>query len=171
MFDLSQLRPYKDSMKNILFLSTIFFLVASKANMKLVAPITGAYQGAFMDFGPTASEVTEEKIDAYQNLSGRKAVWAYFANDWLGGKIEFPQASAQLIHDKGLIPYVRLMPWSVMVGNAKKADPIFPMQSFLNGTHDAQLKKYFHAVKVFNAPIMMEFGPEVNGDWFPLTGR
>ncbi len=153
----------------ILILITLLFFVAN-STAKLLAPTNGFYQGAFMDFGPTASEVTETKIDSYQNLSGRKAVWAYFANDWIDGKIEFPKKSAQIIRDKGLVPYVRLMPWSVMVGSAKQADTIFSMQSFLNGTHDVQLRNYFQAVKDFGSPIMMEFGPEVNGDWFPWNG-
>lgn len=143
---------------------------APTSALKLAPPATGAYHGAFMDFGPTASLVTSEKIQIYHQAAGKKAVWAYFANDWLDGKIIFPLESVRIIKSEGLIPYMRLMPWSQMAGSAVKADPHFNMQSFLDGQHDQQLKAFFSQAKT-EGPLMMEFGPEVNGDWFPWNGK
>ncbi len=154
------------------FLIVFSFLTTTLAadGLKLIPPLHGAYQGAFMDFGPTASAVTAEKIQLYEQTINKKSIWAYFANDWLDGKIIFPRESAEIIRNEKLIPYIRLMPWSNMSASVTKADPIFYMQSFLDGKHDAQLKTYFTAAKDFNGPLMMEFCPEVNGDWFPWNG-
>ena len=161
-------------MKNsvLLFAAILTQTILSQAadNLKVIAPATGAYHGAFMDFGPTASAVSVEKIQAYQQIVNKKAVWAYFANDWLDGKIIFPLESAEIIRNEKLIPYIRLMPWSKMSANANQADPVFSMQTFLDGKHTEALRTYFTAAKNFSGPLIMEFGPEVNGDWFPWNG-
>lgn len=156
----------------LVFAAVLTFSHFSKASasLKVIAPTLGAYHGAFMDFGPDASAVTAEKIHTYQQTINKKAAWAYFANDWLDGKIIFPLMSAEIIRNEKLIPYIRLMPWSKMSTKVNQADPIFSMQTFLDGKHTEALRDYFTAAKNFSGPLMMEFGPEVNGDWFPWNG-
>jgi hypothetical protein len=157
----------------IIFIVVMYFFsqkVFSQEILKILPPEEGAYQGAFMDFGATAEEVTKERLVNYQNLTGKKSVWAYFANDWLDGKITFPTQSVDIIRQQNLIPIMRLLPWSEMLDHANSADPIFSMKSFLQGKHDKALHAYFNVAKDYG-PIMMEFCPEVNGDWFPWNGR
>ena len=138
---------------------------------QLLPPTTGAYQGAYADFGPMANEVTVQRIQEFEGLAGKKIVWAYFANDWLDGQILFPQQNVDACISSGVIPYIRLMPWSESKAQATDKDPNFSMDQFLNGDHDQALRAYAVAAKAVNTQLMLEFGPEVNGDWFPWNGR
>ena len=153
-----------------IFLLLTFLSVSVFAQNKIQPPAWGAYHGAYMDFGATASEVNREKIREYHELAGKKAAWAYFANDWLDGKIVFPRESVNIIESEGLVPYLRLLPWSIMSAKVTKADPVFNMASLISGKHDKALKEFFLQARE-HGPLMMEFGPEVNGDWFPWNGR
>lgn len=107
----------------ILFLQTA---VAFGQDMgKVVAPSERqAYLGAFADFGGTESEVTTEKIEAYSRLIGKKIAWAYFGNNWLDGRIVFPQAAVEACLQAGVIPYIRFSPYHM------GASPRFRKKSF-----------------------------------------
>ncbi len=153
-----------------MFLAQLIFL-SKLISAQLLPPDVGAYQGAYADFGPMANEVTVERIQEFESLSGKKIVWAYFANDWLDGKIVFPQDNVDACITAGVIPYIRLMPWSESKAQAEASDPYFSMDQFLNGDHDEALKKYARLAKATKSQLMLEFGPEVNGDWFPWNGR
>jgi hypothetical protein len=138
---------------------------------KLVAPPPGTvYHGAYPDFGPTASKVTAQAIQQFQDLANKRVAWAYFSNDWLDGNITFPTASVNACKDAGTTPYIRMMPWSRMEGGSVP-DPVFTHSRFLRGDFDGPLRQWMRQARSFASPILVEFGPEVNGDWFPWNGR
>ncbi len=151
----------------------LIFVLTNQAyaqSLKVVPPPEGsAYFGAFADFGPLEVEVTDEKISRFAELSGRKIAWAYFSNHWLGGKIEFPEAAIDVCVRQGVIPYIRFSPWSEMEQNQK--DPLISMQKIIDGDFDDQLVAWAQKAKSKNVAIMMELGPEVNGNWFPWNGK
>lgn len=146
-------------------------LLASTAQAQvLVPPENGAYVGAFADFGPSANEVSVAAIDDYQHSIGKNLTWAYFANDWLDGEVAFPHQNVQACREAGVIPYIRMMPWSRMEGGSEP-DPVFTMSRFLRGDFDDALYEWSKAAKNSGGPLMVEFGPEVNGKWFPWNGK
>ncbi len=152
----------------------IFFFIlltslTSVAAIKVLPPETGAYQGAYADFGATEDQVSEEKIDQFQALSGKKLAWAYFSNHWLNGVIQFPKEAVEICKKKNTIPYIRLSPWSEMEQSQK--DKIFTMQVILEGKFDEPLRAWARDARDAKTAIMIEFGPEVNGDWFPWNGK
>lgn len=135
--------------------------------IKIVAPITGMYQGAFADFGGEEDVVTEKRIIQYQEMVGKKIAWAYFSNNWDEG-IKFPEDSVTLIDSLGIIPFIRMMPRTDF--DEGKIDPVYTLQGIINGTFDAELQSWAQDAKRVGIPIMVEFGTEVNGDWFPWSG-
>ncbi len=137
--------------------------------MKVLPPPIGAYHGAYADFGPTENDVTVEKIEAFERLSGKKLAWAYFSNHWLDGEIKYPADAVEACKRKNVVPYIRVQPWSEMVQERK--DPLFSMEAIIKGTFDEPLRQWAREAKGTNYPIMIEFGPEVNGDWFPWNGK
>jgi Glycosyl hydrolase family 26 len=151
--------------------SVAFLFLTQVAFAQLLPPEQGAYQGAYADFGDMANEVSVERISEFEGLSGKKMVWAYFANDWLEGKIEFPQYNVDECIKAKVIPYIRLMPWSESKAQATEKDPLLSMDQFLNGDHDEALRQYALQAKDAGTQLMMEFGPEVNGYWFPWNGQ
>jgi hypothetical protein len=140
----------------------------AQRNGKILAPPElGIYVGAFPDMGSTEDSVTFERLKAFENLTGQKPVWVYFSNNWFG-KIKFPAKEVQIIKEYGSIPFVRLMPRSDY--NENKIDPVYTLQKFIDGKFDKELVKWARNARDFEDPLIVEFGLEMNGDWFPWSG-
>lgn len=135
---------------------------------KIAPPESGMYFGAFANFGPTEDEVTRKKINSFSALTHKKIAWAYFSNNWFTG-IEFPSNEVQLLAELDITPYIRLMPrtdFRIQPGNSP-----YTLQRIRSGEYDEQLKVWAQAAKKSAVPILIEFGTEVNGKWFPWNGK
>ena len=139
----------------------------SSLPVKVGPPPKGVYLSALTDFGGAEDEVTSQKIIDFEKLIGKKIVWAYFSNNW-GSGIKFPEAAVRAIHSVGVIPFIRMMPRTVFTDGV--ADPVYTLQGFIDGKFDNDLKEWAIDAKRVGIPIMVEFGTEVNGNWFPWSG-
>ena len=137
-------------------------------NNKLIPFENGIYHGAFPDFGGQENFVSDERIIAYQDLTGKEIAWAYFSNNWIGG-IFFPIDDISIIHNNGNTPFVRLMARSDFEEYGQ--DETYTMQRILNGDFDTELNEWFIKAAQLNYPILCEFGTEMNGNWFPWNGQ
>jgi hypothetical protein len=135
---------------------------------KLLPPKKGAYHGAFPDFGGEEDEVTSKKISDFESLAGKPIVWAYFSDNWDQG-ISFPEADVLTVHQAGAVPFIRLMPRSDFEGGGP--DSVYTMQRIIDGDFDDDLEQWAKEAKKTNIPLIIEFGTEVNGDWFPWNGK
>lgn len=156
----------------ILFLFQILFITpcvsyCQQLNKKIAPPENGIYVGAFPNLGGTEDSVTFERLKAFENLTGQKPVWVYFSNNWFK-KIQFPLKEVQTIKDFGSIPFIRLMPRSDFT--EYKQDPVYSLQNFIDGKFDVDIKKWATDAKNYGDPLMLEFGLEMNGNWFPWSG-
>ncbi len=134
---------------------------------KLAPPASGIYHAAFPDFGPTEDVVTGRTIDNFSNkISGKGLTWAYFSDNWFDG-IRFPAAEVRTIQREGVIPFIRIMPRSTW--NAC-SDTRYSLDKIISGKFDTKLRRYAQNAAQVNGPLIMEFGTEVNGDWFPWSG-
>ncbi|MBX3039641.1 MAG: hypothetical protein KF789_02895 [Bdellovibrionaceae bacterium] len=158
-------------MKVFFFLLSLCMGVGAFASeeIKVLPPLSGAYQGAYADFGPVENQVTEEAIRSYTKLTGKKLAWAYFSDHWLDGDIHFPAGNVETCRKMGVIPYIRMSPWSEMTQSQQ--DPVVTMQKIIDGEFDEGLRTWARSARDSGTAIMIEFGPEVNGDWFPWNGR
>lgn len=134
---------------------------------RIAPPVTGIYHCAFPNFGPAEDKVTVKRIKTFQSLTGKPIVWAYFSNNWFTG-IHFPLSAVNTISSYGKIPFIRMMPRSTW--NEYQPDPIYTMQAILSGQFDADLQQWFIDARDTAIPLMVEFGTEVNGAWFPWNG-
>jgi hypothetical protein len=139
----------------------------SDLSVKVGPPTKGVYLSALTDFGGAEDEVTAQKIIDFEKLIGKKIVWAYFSNNW-GTGIKFPESAVRAIHSVGVIPFVRMMPRTAYTDGV--ADPVYTLQGFIDGKFDNDLKKWAQDEKRVGIPMMVEFGTEVNGGWFPWSG-
>ncbi len=171
-FDRSQLRidsslesleAYRTGISNSLFLSS-----AHIEAKKLVAPRNGIYHAAYPDFGGTEDEVTADSITAFEALAEKAIVWAYFSNNW-GNFLQFPSEAVSTIHAKGRIPFIRMMPRSTF--DAGGPDPLYTMQQIIDGVYDIHLTQWAIGAKTAAIPLLVEFGAEVNGNWFSWNGQ
>jgi hypothetical protein len=125
------------------------------------------YHAAYPGFGASEDSVTKERFVAFRQLTGKRIVWAYVSNHW-GDTIVFPRESVRIFQDRGVIPFIRMMPWSYF--HAPGPDSVYTLQRVIDGQFDAQLRMWARDARASGSPLMLEFGPEVNAEWFPWNG-
>ncbi len=135
---------------------------------KLNVPENGIYHNAYPDFTDSEDQVTRKAIQSFIDLSGKDLMYVYFSNHWLDN-ISFPYDEVELIHDMGMVPYIRMMPWSNIQQYVK--EPVYTLQNIIDGKFDDKLTQWAIDANDVGFPIIAEFGVEVNGPWFPWNGK
>jgi len=140
----------------------------SSVERKLLPP-TGnqIYFGAFPDFGGSEDNVTTKRIDEFEKLVEKKPLWAYFSQNWYNG-IVYPKEAITTIHQKDIIPFVRLMPRSSEEQFVQEEK--FTMQNIIDGIFDKELRQWAKDAKAHNIPLLIDFAVEANGNWFSWSG-
>jgi hypothetical protein len=134
---------------------------------KVLPPPPGdIYLAAYPDFGGWEDEVSATRVTAFENLVGKPVAWAMFSNNWWQPDpgIRFPTEHVEAIRGTGAVPYIRMMPRN---RNDLLPDPDYPMQAFADGVYDDDLRAWAAAAKATGIPLIVEFGTEMNGSWFP----
>ena len=135
----------------------------------LAAPPAGSlYHGVFPG-GKSGQEddITAAETDAYEKASGHKVAWVYFSNNWFKSAA-FPTSTCQWIASRGSVPYIRLMLRSDVEPGSEEST--FTLKRIITGDFDPQLRAWAKDAARWGRPVMAEYGPEVNGDWFPWNG-
>ncbi len=135
---------------------------------KLIEPTSGIYHSAYPDFGGTEDIVTSGRIHNFEILVNKDIVWAYFSNNWYDN-IQFPTTRVNTINSTGKIPFIRIM--SRTNFDEGGPDPNYTMQKIIDGYFDAALTQWAIDAANTNIPLLVEFGTEVNGNWFPWNGQ
>ncbi len=156
------LEAYRSEVNDTLFITDALFNSA-----KLIPAPNGIYHSAFPDFGSTEDIVSADRIQEFEQLAQKKIVWAYFSNNWTEG-IVFPMQAVETIHNAGRIPFIRMMPRSSF--DEYRPDSIYTMERIINGDFDSALIVWAQEAASLPYPILVEFGTEVNGAWFPWNG-
>ena len=144
-----------------------FVNTAEFVNNKLIPPAQGVYFSAFPDFGGPEDVVTSQRITDFENLAQKNITWAYFSDNWYQN-IQFPADAVQTIHQSGRVPFIRMMARTSLEENI--ADPNYSMQNIIDGQFDNDLLQWFTEASQTGFPLLIEFGTEVNGEWFPWNG-
>ncbi len=127
----------------------------------------GCYVGAFAESGVYEDSVSFGQLERYEILSGKPLAFVQFSLFW--GKEEIPVKQIQAIVDYGAIPMMQLLPWGEPYTLFRK-QPLYSLDSIINGKFDRYLIKLARMIKNLNYPIFMTFGVEMNGNWFPWSG-
>ena len=137
--------------------------------LQLTIPPQGKYYHGVMPYTTSGNEddFTAADIDSYENTVGHQAAWIYFSNNWYNHP-EFPGGQATLIKQRGAIPYIRLM----LRSDTDEATPetVFTLEAILNGDFDDQLDAWGRKAANFESPLIVEWGTEMNGQWFSWNG-
>ena len=95
-------------------------------------------------------------------------MWAYFSDNWFGG-IHFPIAKVRAIWSvHHTIPFIRMMARANWDEGC--VDKTYSLAKIVGGRFDPQLHAYARAAGATGIPLMIEFGTEANGNWFPWSG-
>lgn len=151
-------------------------LTGGAASAEVLAPPAGhrIYHAANAGFGGTEDRVAARRIRGFERRAGKPIAWAYFSDNWING-IRFPAGQVRAIRAAGRVPFIRMMPRSSF--RAGRPDPRYTMQSILAGRwdhptpHSDGLIEWCRRAAAVRGPLLVEFGTEVNGSWFPWNGR
>lgn len=124
----------------------------------------GVYPGGYTG---EENDLTLDDLHSYEEAAGKKAVWVYFSHNWYEGRA-FPLQTATWIREAGSIPFIRLMLRSSAEQNVK--EPIFTLQAIIDGQFNADLRGWCAAARNFETSLLVEYGTEVNGEWFSWNG-
>jgi hypothetical protein len=132
-------------------------------------PAGKQYHGVYPG-GVTGEEddLTLADLTAYETAAGKSAAWVYFSHNWYHGRA-FPTSTATWIRNAGSVPYIRLMLRSDP--NGGRADPVYSLSRILGTTFDNDFKAWCDGARDFGTRLIVEYGTEVNGEWFPWNGK
>ncbi len=133
----------------------------------LALPERGIYAGAYMDFGDREDTVTLEKIEAFEQLAGKRHAIVASSSYW--GEQTFPDANVRLIARHGAVPLIFWSPWDRPYLEGRGPDR-YSLTSIIAGEHDAYIDRWADAARDTGGPIIVSFANEMNGSWFPWSG-
>lgn len=136
----------------------------------LALPLAGrVYHGVFPGtFNTNEEKMKPSDLEAYEQAVGRKAAWVYITNNWHSSRA-FPAQTAGWIRARGAIPYIRLMLRSS--SNDETSEPTYTLEAIRRGDFDAYLQAWAQAAQTFGSPLLVEWGTEMNGQWFPWNAK
>lgn len=142
------------------------------AAQKVGPPPAGRIYHAVYPGGVSGEEddLTAEDVAAYEGLVGKQVAWVYFSHNWYRSRA-FPLATATWIRDRGAAPYIRLMLRSSAVPADSRRERTFTLANILAGALDGDLRAWARAARDFGSPLIVEYGTECNGKWFPWNAR
>ncbi len=106
-------------------------------------------------------------VNAFNNLAGKKIGVAFFSDNWFNG-IHFPLDKCISIRTTGAVPFIRIQNWVREGDTLSDAGP-YTHKNIIAGMFDTQLRAYAQAAKSFGTTLIIEYGVEVNGNWFPWS--
>ena len=132
-----------------------------------VPPAGQQYHGVF-PAGSTQpdADISMQAADDYVAAVGRPLAWIYFSNEWFVTKL-FPQVTAEEIRARGAVPFIRLHMRSE--NRQKYVDPLYTLDNINAGMFDADLRAWADGAKQFGTALIVQYGTEVNGDWYPWS--
>lgn len=134
---------------------------------QLVIPTTGAYCGAYVDFGEKEDAVTLEAIEGFEKMVGRPQAIIASSSYW--GEQTFPMQNLRLIAGHGAVPVVFWSPWDKPYEQKRGPDK-YSLTSIIAGKHDAYIDMWGDQAKAYGQPVIVSFANEANGTWFPWSG-
>jgi Glycosyl hydrolase family 26 len=135
--------------------------------VEIVIPEHSVYTGAFMDFGDEEDDVTLETIEEFETMVGKHQAIIASSSYW--GEQSFPTANLDLIWQHGSLPLLFWSPWDKPYEQNRGPDK-FSLIDIAAGKWDAYIDKWGDAARAFGHPMIVAFGVEMNGDWFPWSG-
>ncbi|MBI5556841.1 MAG: beta-mannanase [Deltaproteobacteria bacterium] len=141
--------------------------VTAKTGASIVFPASGAYTGAYIDFGEHEDEVTLEAIEKFETLAGKHQAIIASSSYW--GEQNFPQKNVELISRHGSVPLIFWSPWDKPYLEQRPPDR-FSLTNILAGQWDGYIDQWADEARAFNKPLLVSWGLEMNGSWFPWSG-
>jgi len=153
-----------------LFLTSLSF-ISNYANAEsvLTPPAGGSmYLGAYVDYLSGDAQSLTNNVATFEGTTGKSLAWNIILNEW-GSNLQFPWYESYAAYNAGSTPLIRVLPRSVDY-ETDAVDPILRLDYMNRGDFDAQIKQWADVAKQLPFPVLVEFAPEANGNWYQWSG-
>jgi len=133
----------------------------------VVWPEGKAYTGAYVDFGEAEDKVTLEAIEHFEKMVGKQQAIIAFSSFW--GEQTFPTRNLELLSRHGSLPLVFWSPWDKPYDERRPPDK-YNLHAILAGEWDRYIDRWADGAKAYGRPLLVAWGIEMNGNWFPWAG-
>lgn len=140
-------------------LCLLVVLLATGVATGSLAPSAAGADGA-VALGVYIPESTEQpsRIDRYARLVGRRPVIVNYYKQW--DFEPFVAEELDAVWSRGAVPMVTWEPMSYLGRE-------FPLRAIQRGRFDEYVREAAKAAKRWGKPILLRFGHEMNGTWYP----
>ena len=140
---------------------------AGSGAQRLLLPETGCYPGAYIDFGEGEDNLTYDALTAFEKLTGKHHAIIAFSSFW--GEQNFPAKLVNIVHAYEAIPLIYWSPWDKPYEEGHGPDQ-FTLRDIVAGKWDAYIDQWAEGAKAYGKPMLVAWGIEMNGTWFPWSG-
>jgi hypothetical protein len=135
-----------------------------------VTPSDSLYWGAWIDPGTSAqpSPVEPARIANFESIAGKPLSllesFSAFAECSTCSFIPFPSQQLNAIRARGAVP---LFTWASEATSGEVSQPEFQLADLIDGSYDAEIRKWATAARNWAHPFFLRFDWEMNGNWYP----
>jgi len=116
-------------------------------------------------------EVVEDRtrLDLTTQMVGRNLAIVMFHSHWGANSGAFDVGLLEYIDATGAVPLVTWEAWRPLyAGGVAVADqPVFGLKNLVAGEFDPFIESWAFGLAAYGKPVMLRFGHEMNGDWYP----
>lgn len=151
----------------------------------LAEPGQGIYHAASPNIFIGWEERSNERgaIEQFEEMVGKDVAWVSVSNPWFIPDEELPCTETTYPEDRGIhfpredvesalraetIPSIRMLPYDRCIQTDYEP---YKLKRFLSGEYDEELREWAREAKEIPAPLLVSFGLEMNGFWFPWNLR
>jgi len=102
-------------------------------------------------------------LDQFERDAGKKAAIVMWYHDWVVAPA-LDTTMLRTVTARGSVPMITWEPWDYTKGTNQ---PQFRLQTIIDGTHDAYIQSWATGLKGYGGPVLLRFGHEMNGTWYP----
>ncbi|MFA4906591.1 MAG: glycosyl hydrolase [Candidatus Margulisiibacteriota bacterium] len=100
-----------------------------------------------------------DNITSFQTTIGKKLAVVLWYVHW---QSEFPSSEADTVAANGSVP---LITWEPRITHS-----LGTLEAIASGSYESYVRGFIQAAKNWGKPILLRFGHEMNGNWYPWDG-
>ncbi len=154
--------PYRSSVPLRLLLVLLLGPLVALHTIDRSVPVeaaAGVYHGVYQPGAP--HDMT--RLADFERDAGKSAAIVMWYQDWVGnGTLDPTLLRGVAAH--GSVPMITWEPWDATRGVNQ---PAFSLAAISTGTHDAYVQRWAQGLAVYGGPVLLRWGHEMNGDWYP----
>jgi beta-mannanase len=113
--------------------------------------------------GPKANK----ELDDFERTAGQAVRIVTYYDAWSNAK-DFDREGAESVTARGAVPLVTWEPWNPRNGLDQ---PDYRLRRIATGAFDDYITRWANGAKAWGGRVLLRFGHEMNGDWYPWTER